>query len=64
MTSDESKFTTLRKKALGNFGDNSKGQVIGIGNIGHHGKIFLENMWLVDKLKHNLISISQLCDKY
>ncbi len=46
MTGDESKFTKLKKKALGSvtFGDNSKGQVIDIGSIGRNGVLFLENV--------------------
>ena len=45
------------------FGDNSKGQIEGIGSIGNHSSILIENVLLVDGLKHNLLSISQLCDK-
>ena len=45
------------------FGDNSKGQIEGIGTIGNKSFIFIENVLLVNGLKHNLLSISQLCDK-
>ena len=45
------------------FGDNSKGQIEGIGTIGNKSSIFIENVLLVNGLKHNLLSISQLCDK-
>ena len=48
------------------FGDNSKGFVIGIGeviNIGISNSPIIPNVLLVEKLKHNLLSISQLCDK-
>ena len=44
------------------FGDDSKGKIIGIGNIKISSSPF-ENVVLVDDLKHNLLSISQLCDK-
>jgi NADH/NAD ratio-sensing transcriptional regulator Rex len=41
------------------FGDNSKGKIIGIGKIG---KIIIL-LLLVNSLKHNLLSVSQLYDK-
>ena len=63
MTGDPSKFTTLKKKTGGSvtFGDNSQGKIVGIGNVGK-GNFTLTDVLLVDGLKHNLISISQLCD--
>ena len=45
------------------FGDNDKEKIIGIGNIGITLSTCIENILLVDGLKHNLLSISQLCDK-
>ena len=45
------------------FGDNSKGQIEGIGTIGNKSSIFIENVLFVNGLKLNLLSISQLCDK-
>ena len=45
------------------FGDNNKGQVIGIGMVGNISKPLIENVLLVKGLKYNLLSISQLCDK-
>ena len=45
------------------FGDNSKGKIIGIGNVGNISSTLIENVCLVENLKHNLLSISQLCDK-
>ena len=46
-----------------NFGDNSKGYVIGIGNVGNSKTPIIFDVQLVRNLKHNLLSISQLCDK-
>jgi hypothetical protein len=65
MTGDKNKFTSLTLKDGGNvkFGDNSKGKIIGIGNIGKIHSLVIEDVLLVDGLKHNLLSISQLCDK-
>ena len=45
------------------FGDNGKGRIIGHGSIGNNSSSLIENVLLVDGLKHNLLSISQLCDK-
>ena len=45
------------------FGDDSKGNIIGIGNSKIDSSPLIENVVLVDALKHNLLSISQLCDR-
>lgn len=48
------------------FGDNSKGYVIEIGsiiNVGISTSPTISNVLLVKNLKHNLLSINQLCDK-
>ena len=65
MTRDESQFIILEAKNGGMviFGDNSKKKIIGIGNIGITPSTCIENILLVDGLKHNLLSISQLCDR-
>ncbi|RVW24377.1 hypothetical protein CK203_093263 [Vitis vinifera] len=65
MTGDESKFAFLTKRKGGyvTFGDNAKGRIIGQGNIGNDTSSLIESVLLVDGLKHNLLSISQLCDK-
>ena len=44
------------------FGDNSKGQIKGIGYTRNKSSTYIENVLLVKSLKHNLLSISQLCD--
>lgn len=43
------------------FGGNQIGKIIGTGTIGNS-SISINNVWLVDGLKHNLLSISQFCD--
>jgi len=45
------------------YGDNGKGTVISTGSVGSKGKPIIEDVLCVKGLKHNLISISQLCDK-
>jgi len=54
---------TLTMKEGGNvkFGGNQSGKIIGIGTIGNS-FISINNVWLVDGLEHNLLSISQFCD--
>ena len=43
--------------------DNSKGVIQGIGTIGNNSHTQIKNVLLVENLKFNLLSISQLCDK-
>ena len=64
MTGDASKFTTLILKDQGSvtYGDDRKANVIGEGNIIVNKDLTIKNVLLVEDLKHNLISISQLCD--
>ena len=59
MTGDESKLSDFVSKDGGyvKFGDNNKG------NVENQDKIQIKNVLYVDGLKHNLLSISQLCDK-
>ena len=58
-------FASLNPKDGGfmTFGDNSKGKIIGIGNVGKEPSPIIENILIVDWFKHNLLSIGQLCDK-
>jgi len=65
MTGDVSKFTTISPKKNGHvtYGDNNKGKIIGFGKIGTSSSTPIENVLLVEGLKHNLLSVSQLCDK-
>jgi len=60
MISDKSKFTSFKEKNVGHvtFRDYNKENVKGIGNIGNFPTI--ENISLVNSLKYNLLSISQL----
>ena len=39
------------------------GTIVGIGKIGESLSHSIDNVYLVDVLKHNLLSVSQLCDK-
>ena len=65
MTGDESKFAFLTKKngIYVTFGNNAKRRIIGQDNIGNNTFSLIESVLLVNGLKYNLLSISQLCDK-
>ena len=65
MTGDETKFSLFTPKEHGHvtFGDNNKGKILGFGKVGKTPSTSIDNVLLVDGLKHTLLSISQLCDK-
>jgi len=65
MTGDASKFVNLKMRQEGfvTYGDNNKGRILGRGDVKSHDLIIIKEVLLVDGLKHNLLSISQLCDK-
>jgi hypothetical protein len=44
------------------FGDDKKGKVLGTGVIKVNGCFSLNDVTLVDRLRYNLLSVSQLCD--
>ena len=62
MIGDESKFSFLTKKKSDNvtFRDNAKGKIIEYWNVSIITP-FIENVLPLDGLKHDLLSISQLC---
>ncbi|KAK2374267.1 putative mitochondrial protein [Trifolium repens] len=63
MTGDKHMFQTLTLKVGGTvgFGGNQKGKITGTGTVGNS-SLSIKDVWLVDGLKHNLLSISQFCD--
>jgi len=63
MTGERSIFLTLTMKEGGTvrFGGNQTGKIFGTGTIGNF-SISINNVWYVDGLRHNLLSISQFCD--
>ena len=65
MTGDISKLSNLVFKAKGyvNYGDNNKGNILVKGKVGAPPFTSIEDVLYVEGLKHNLLSISQLCDK-
>ncbi|CAN1304210.1 Retrovirus-related Pol polyprotein from transposon TNT 1-94 [Linum perenne] len=63
MTGDKRHFSSLVLQKGGKvvFGDNNKGHIQGKGTIGNSSDPTFHNVLLVENLKHNLLSISQLC---
>ena len=67
MTWDINNFATLSRSKEGGtstFGDDSKGHIIGYGNIKIGTSPITENVALVNDLKHNLLSISNYAIKF
>jgi len=65
MTGDKRKIKNLKRKDQGfvTYGDNNKGKILGTGDVGGGDTLEIKDVLLVEGLKHNLLSISQLCDK-
>src|SRR5579859_2165350 len=65
MTGERSMFSSLQLTQESQeivFGDSSKGEVVDIGKIPISKDQFITNVLLVDSLKYNLLSTSQLCE--
>ena len=64
MTGNKALFKTLFEGKFGivTFGDGSKSVIRGIGTVDILGLLVFEDVWYVDRLKANLLSISQICD--
>jgi len=65
MTGEKSNFLSLTPSEGGSvaFGNGKSGTIVRIGKIGESLSHSIDNVNLVDGLKHNLLSVSQLCDK-
>jgi thiamine kinase-like enzyme len=66
MTGEKSMISSYSSTTNSNeniiFGDNSKGEVIGLGKVAITLEHSITNVLHVDSLKYNLLSISQLCE--
>ena len=64
MTGNKALFKTLfeGKIEIVTFGDGSKSVIKDIGTMDILGLLVFEDVWYVDELKANLLSISQICD--
>ena len=64
MTGDESKFFFLQRKTTDMLPlETMQGRIIDKDKFGNGTCSLIESVLLVDGLKHNLLNISQLCDK-
>ena len=65
MTGEKANFLSLAATQGGSvaFGNEKLGTIICIGKIGESLSNSIEDVYLVDGLKHNLLSVSQRCDK-
>ena len=64
MIGDKEQFNKFDAKDEGHvtFGENEKGKIISIGEIGNPQFLSIHYVLFIDGLKHNLLSISQLYD--
>jgi len=65
MTRDRSKFLSLTAFDGGSvaFENGKSGIIVGIGKIGESLSHSIDNVHLADGLQHNLLSVSQVCEK-
>jgi len=65
MTGDASKLISISLKQDGHvtYGDNNKGKILCKGTIGNENSLLIHDVLYVEGLKHNMLSISQLCDR-
>jgi hypothetical protein len=66
MTGDKGKFLSLSERKSGSvtFGNDAPGKIKGKGMVSlSNGKGKAQDVLLVDGLKHNLLSVSQMCDR-
>jgi len=65
MTVEASQLINLKWKLAGfvTYGDNNRGRILGVGDIGSGNKVIVKDVLLVEGLKYSLLSISQLCDR-
>ena len=65
MTGDMSKFVKFRSHDGGivRVGNNAACHITGIGSLELDDKTYIDDVYFVDGLKHNLLSIGQLMDK-
>ena len=66
MTGDREKFLTLQKERNGSvsFGNENSMKIIGEGTVQiENKKEKTQNVLLVEDIKHNLLSVSQMCDQ-
>ena len=65
MSGKISLFSEIKERCNGSItlGDKGKCKILGVGKIGKNPSKTIDNVYLVEGLKFNLLSVSQLCDK-
>ena len=65
ITRDKAMFSSISPKYGGyvTFGDNAKANIVGEGKVGKSFNSTIDDVQVVNGLKHNLLNISQFCDK-
>ena len=65
MSGKVSLFSEIKERCNGSItlGDKGKCKILGVGKIGKNPSKTIDNVYLVEGLKFNLLSVSQLCDK-
>ena len=65
MTVNQDNFLSLKEVKGGNvaFGNGKTGEIQGIGKVGINLKQAIDDAYYINGLQHNLLSISQMCDK-
>ena len=65
MKGEKSNFLSLVASDGGSvaFGNGKSGAIVGIGKIGESLSHLIDNVYLVNGLQHNMLSVFQLCDK-
>ena len=65
MTGDKVMFSTISPKdaVYVTFGDNVKRKIVREGKVGKSANPTIDDMLIVNGIKHNLLSINQFCDK-
>ena len=65
MTGDKNKFVNLKAKEGGkvSFGGNQSGRIVGIGEVQNANGAPVKDVYHVEGLCHNLLSVSQSADK-
>nr|XP_010319962.1 uncharacterized protein LOC104647085 [Solanum lycopersicum] len=65
MSGDKRSFLSLKNIKGGNvaFGNGKSGEIQGIGKVGSKDTHAIENVYYVNGRQHNLLSVSQICDK-
>jgi len=65
MTGDAFRFINISLNQDGHvtYGDNNKGKILCKGTIGNEDSLLIHDVLYVEGLKHNLLNISQLCDR-